>query len=134
MGPQSRPAEFNSPTGGTSGCSDPWDRPRWWPLPGGALSVGRAPRPVSRQSEAPVYGSPVLAWGSIDSGGIGLLGDRGTPAAPALRLGRPGQRARSTGEDCSAVLADCGFSRHGVRSRVELRVSGESVGTLSDPS
>ena len=100
MGPQSRPAEFNLANVGGAGYRIRMDRPRFQPASTGALSAGRAQRPVFRQSEAPVEGSLPFGVSVIDSGGIGLLGDRGTPAVPALRLGPFVFSVRSTGQDC----------------------------------
>ena len=58
MGPQSRPVEFNSSEARSAGAVDPHGTAaRVSRVPEGALSTGRAPRPVRRRSKVSGKGS-----------------------------------------------------------------------------
>ena len=132
MGPQSRPEEFNLAVRWLPGTSDPqglalWHCRCWWVH---FLQGERRDRLGGRQTE---QRKVTLGLWSRE-----LQSLHSCPAA-GLRNSRRGMGPWplplvSTGEDCVAVLSDCGWSRSAVVPCHMRRVSGDSVGTPSDPS
>jgi hypothetical protein len=128
MGPQ--PLPRNSTSGlFVPSVSGSQDRGRRGAGVRGRIFRGRTPRPIRRQSEARREGDHSSGGGVIARRRVGLVADRGTPAA----AGASAPYARSTGRDCSQCLPTAGGRGSGT-TPAAFRVSGCSVGSLSDPS
>ena len=111
MGPQSRPAEFNLAVRWQPGKSDPlgpapWPGRRWRVhFPRGERRDRLAGRQKGFEKVTRVFGRGCY------SSSIPLAGWQAEEFPP--RRGSLASSARSTGEDCFAVLSDCGRSRSG---------------------
>ena len=134
MGPQCRPAEFIRWTVAGSGVFTEsfWARRVCFSSPSaGALSAGRAPRPVLWPSKAPRGGGSRLVRECYNTGRYWPAGGSRNP--PAVYGAVPGSLTLFDWGGLLAVLSDCGVRRVRVTPLLP-RVCGESVGLPSDPS
>ena len=121
MGPHSRPAEFNFSCGRAAVRADPVRRDGRTArrrLPRGALSAGRAPRPVRRRSEVSGKGSVAGPRGRVACYSPRVRRPAGEPRSRSRRFRLPSGKARAP---ASARRVEGGLF-HSV-----LRLPGESA-------